>query len=86
VGFRSAVDVLATYAGRARDLSAYIANAPINNDRNQRLQYLAGLGLNSMAYQKIYTQILQYRTFPDDLLTGAGGRMDALRTLLAQSR
>jgi spermidine synthase len=86
VGFRSAVDVLATYAGRARDLSEYIANAPINNDRNQRLQYLAGLGLNSMAYQKIYTQILQYRTFPDDLLTGAGGRMDALRTLLAQSR
>jgi spermidine synthase len=86
VGVHSAVDVLATYAGRARDLSAFVAHAPINNDRNQRLQYLAGLGLNSMAYQKIYGDILRYRKFPADLLTGEGGRMDALRTLLAQSR
>jgi spermidine synthase len=83
VGFHSAVEFLATYAGRARDLHPLYANAQINRDLNMRLQYIAGLGLNSMAYQQTYKDILRYRRFPDDLLTGApGGRMDALRTLL----
>jgi spermidine synthase len=82
VGFYSAVDVLATYAGRASDLSPLIADAQINDDRNLRLQYLAGLGLNSMAYQKIYSDVLTYRKFPEGLITGTGGRIDALRTLI----
>jgi len=82
VGFHSAVDVLATYAGRASDLQPYLAGAQINNDLNLRLQYLAGLGLNSMAFQGIYRQILTYRRFPEGFLVGSGGRMDALRTLL----
>jgi spermidine synthase len=86
VGFHSAVDVLATYAGRAADLQPLLVGAPINEDMNMRLQYLAGLGLNAMADQTIYRTILKYRRFPDGLLTGAGGRMDALRTMLAASR
>ncbi len=86
VGFRSAVDVLATYAGRASDLRPLTADAAINEDLNMRLQYLAGLGLNSMANQTIYRTILKHRRFPEGLLTGSGGRMDALRTMLAPSR
>ncbi|HLK50901.1 MAG TPA: fused MFS/spermidine synthase [Bryobacteraceae bacterium] len=86
VGFHSAVDVLATYAGRASDLKPLTADAAINEDLNMRLQYLAGLGLNSMANQTIYRTILKYRRFPDGLLVGTGGRMDALRTLLHSSR
>ena len=86
VGFHSAVDVLAAYAGRAEELRPLLVNAPINEDLNMRLQYLAGLGLNSMADQTIYRSILKYRRFPDGLLTGAGSRMDALRTMLAASR
>ena len=82
VGFYSAVDVLATYAGRASDLRPLTVDAQINDDRNLRLQYLAGLGLNSMAYQQIYSDILSYRKFPAGLIVGTGGRMDALRTLL----
>jgi spermidine synthase len=83
VGFHSAVDLLATYAGRASDLQPYLANAQINQDLNMRLQYLAGLGLNSMRYPKIYKDILTYRRFPEGVITGSpGGRMDALRTLL----
>jgi len=83
VGFHSAVDLLATYAGRAVDLRPLLANAQINEDLNMRLQYIAGLGLNSMAYQRTYRDILQYRRFPEGLLVGlSGGRMDALRTLL----
>ncbi|HLI86037.1 MAG TPA: hypothetical protein VKV17_19130 [Bryobacteraceae bacterium] len=86
VGFHSAVEFLATYAGRAFDLAPYLIGAQINNDRNLRLQYLAGLGLNSMAAPQIYRELLAYRRFPADLLTGNGGRMDALRTLLPSVR
>ena len=82
VGFHSAVDVLATFAGRAVDLRPLVAKAQINEDLNMRLQYLAGLGLNAMADQNIYRTILSYRRFPDSLLVGTGSRMDALRTLL----
>lgn len=87
VGFHSAVEVLATYAGRARELQPMLAGAQINEDLNMRLQYIAGLGLNSMAYQATYKEILKYRRFPSDLLVGApGGRMDALRTLLSATK
>ena len=87
VGFHSAVELLATYAGRAQDLRPMLAGAQINGDLNMRLQYLAGLGLNSMAYQRTYKDILKYRRFPDDLLVGTpGGRMDALRTLINLQR
>jgi hypothetical protein len=53
------------------------------------LQYIAGLGLNSMQSPKIYRDIMTWRRFPEGLLTGTGGRIDALRTLihpLAKSR
>jgi spermidine synthase len=86
VGFHSAVEFLATYAGRAADLRPLLAGAQINEDLNMRLQYIAGLGLNSMAYQRIYKDIIGYRRFPEGLVVGTGGRMDALRTLLHSSR
>jgi spermidine synthase len=84
VGFRSAVELMATYAGRAPDLASMLVGTQINEDMNMRLQYIAGLGLNSMAYQGIYKDILKHRKFPEGFLTGTGGRMDALRTLLAR--
>jgi spermidine synthase len=88
VGFHSAVDFLATYAGRAEDLKPMLADVQINQDMNMRLQYIAGLGLNSMAFQKTYQDILAYRRFPEGLIVGSGGpasqaRLDVLRTLLA---
>jgi spermidine synthase len=86
VGFHSAVDFLATYAGRASDLKPLLVNAQINQDMNMRLQYIAGLGLNSMAFQNIYRDILGFRQFPEGLLVGSGGRIDALRTMLAPTR
>jgi spermidine synthase len=85
VGFHSAVEFFATYAGRALDLQPLLVNAQINNDMNLRLQYIAGLGLNSMAFQRIYRTILNYRKFPVGLFVGSTGRMDALRTLLHSS-
>src|SRR5437867_9445590 len=38
VGFRSAVELLATYAGRTADLGSWLSNAQINRDLNLRLQ------------------------------------------------
>src|SRR5262245_42670266 len=86
VGFHSAAELLASYAGRASDLRPYIAGAEINDDMNLRLQYLAGLGVNSMAFQKVFADVLSYRKFPNDLFHGSEARLDALRTLLRAKR
>jgi spermidine synthase len=82
VGFHSAVEFFATYAGRASDLTPYVAGAEINDDMNLRLQYLAGMGLNSMAFERVYLEMLTFRRFPEGLFTGSEGRMSALGTLL----
>src|SRR5439155_12721010 len=86
VGFHSAAEMFATYAGRASDLKSYFAGAQINDDMNLRLQYLAGLGMNSMAFQKVFADVVRYRKFPDDLFHGSQARLDALRTLLRSRR
>jgi spermidine synthase len=82
VGLNSAVEVFGTYAGRAADLRPYLVGAAINGDMNLRLQYLAGLGLNSMAFERVYVEMLSYRRYPEGLFTGSEGRMNALATLL----
>ena len=46
IGFSSGVDLLATYVGSASELRPWLTDAVINRDRNLRLQYLAGMGLN----------------------------------------
>jgi spermidine synthase len=67
VGFHTPLDMLATYAGRATDLKNWLADAQINRDRNLRLQYLAGMGLNEADGGIILNQILFYFNYPDDL-------------------
>ncbi|HWF09636.1 MAG TPA: hypothetical protein VG297_14300, partial [Bryobacteraceae bacterium] len=84
-GFHSAVDVLATYAGRAADLAPMTAGVQINDDMNMRLQYLAGLGLNAVIAPRVYGEILSYRRFPDDFLTGRSENFDRLRELIGRA-
>jgi spermidine synthase len=79
IGFNSGVDLFGTYAGRAADLRVYLADAQPNRDRNLRLQYLAGLGVNVYAQSEIYRNILQFRRYPEGLFTGSPGRMAALQ-------
>ena len=86
VGFPSAVELLAAYTGRASDLAPLLAGTPINSDLNLRLQYLAGFGLNSLRSAAIYRNLLTYRRFPEDLLTGQGDRIEGLRRRLVQPR
>jgi spermidine synthase len=80
----SGVDLLATYAGRATDLDPMLAGVQINQDLSLHLQYLAGLGLNSLVSPQTYRDILAYRKFPEDLLAGSEERMNALRALLGR--
>ena len=84
VGFHSAVDLLATYAGGASDLAPMLAGAQINDDLNMRLQYMAGLGLNSVTAPQVYREILSYRKFPEDLLVGAGVGVNTLHELIGR--
>jgi spermidine synthase len=71
IGFPTVVDLLATYAGRASDLRGWLKDADINRDRNLRLQYLAGMGLNLRQSGTIYNNMLAYRKPPDGLFVGS---------------
>jgi spermidine synthase len=82
VSFGGTVGLFKTYAGRASDLKPWLEGAEINRDRNLRLQYLAGLGLNADESTLIYEEMLAYRRFPEDLFVGTGMRSTALRWAL----
>jgi spermidine synthase len=84
VGIRSAVDLLASYAGRAVDLQPWLRDAAINHDGDLRLQYLAGLGLNANEGDRVYAGILKYRRYPDDLFVGSENTLAALRSRISR--
>jgi spermidine synthase len=86
VGFNSAMDLLSTYAVQASDLRGWLRNAQINRDRNLRLQYLAGMGLNQYLAPVIYEQMLQHGSFPSDIFTGSLEKLRTLRTEIATQR
>jgi spermidine synthase len=87
VGFRSAIDLLGTYAGRPTDLAQWLHGAAINTDRNLRLQYLAGEGLNIYEADSIFDDMTaQGLEFPSDLFAGSPESLAHLRgRILAQS-
>jgi spermidine synthase len=82
VEFHRAVDLLATYAGRASDLTAWLKGAEINIDRNLRLQYLAGMGSFTAQAEEIYEELLRQRRFPEDLFDASEETNSILREAL----
>jgi spermidine synthase len=87
IGMNNAVDLFSTFAGRASDLQPWLADAKINRDRNLRLQFLAGLGLNLYQSDVIYSGMLAYaRRFPDELFVGSPDTMNALRNGIAREQ
>lgn len=54
-------------------------DAQINTDRNLRLQYLAGMWLNSYQGRAILSGITRYYRFPDDLFVGSEETRQALK-------
>ena len=83
VGVQSAVDLLASYAGRAADLQPWLRDAAINHDSDLRLQYLAGMGLNANEGDRVYAEILQYRRYPEDLFVGSARLLEPLRSRIS---
>jgi spermidine synthase len=82
IGFSSAIDLFSTFAGRASDLKPWLKNAAINRDRNLRLQYLAGLGLNVYQAGPIYAEMLSQRGEPGDLFTGSEQTIQSLHSMI----
>ena len=79
VGIFSAVQLFGTYAGSRADMANWLEGAEINTDRNLRLQYLAGLGLNEYESASIYRSIIEETRYPDHLFEGSEETLVALR-------
>jgi spermidine synthase len=88
VEINDADDLLASYAGRGADLQKWLkdSHAEINRDRNLRLQYLAGMGVNEQMGSYLSETIVSYRRFPEDLFVGPELRKLALRERLKNGK
>jgi spermidine synthase len=85
IGMFSATDLFSTYAGKRPDLDPWMADAIINRDRNLRLQYLAGLGLNLYQSASIYQRMIADTQYPEHLFEGSSATLDALRSQIQRS-
>ncbi|HBC77892.1 MAG TPA: hypothetical protein DCZ51_04640 [Bacteroidales bacterium] len=56
--------------------------AQINTDRNLRLQYLAGISVNTHMENEILKGILKYYRFPENLFKGSSERVQEMRPVL----
>ena len=79
IGINSATELFANFAGTEPMLRPWLADAQINRDRNLRLQFLAGLGLNRYEQGPIYSQMLQYRRYPEGLFEASPERLAQIR-------
>jgi spermidine synthase len=83
VGFSSVLDLLGTYSGQARDLSGWLEGVAINRDRNLRLQYLAGMGLNLYQADIIFRNMVAGGVrFPEQLFTGPTVSLEELERIV----
>ena len=80
VGFTSPLVLFSTYAGSGADVHDWLKDATINTDRNLRLQYLAGLGLNQYTEAQIFTDIARFRRFPEKMFVADSAWVQQLRT------
>jgi spermidine synthase len=85
IGIYSATDLFGTYAGRSEDMAAWLRTASINRDRNLRLQFLAGLGLNLYQSDAIYRAMIKESRYPEGRFTGSPETIAALRTAVAKT-
>lgn len=71
VRLQNITDLLSTFAGQPADLSQWLEGAEINIDKNMRLQYLAGMGLNLYQNISIYNNMLEQGiSYPENLFVG----------------
>jgi len=80
VGINSAIELFATYGGSRRDMANWLRDAQINTDRNLKLQFLAGLGLNMYNADAIYQAMKRDAKYPEGLFDGSPETLQQLRT------
>lgn len=84
VGFDSALDLMSTFAADAGSLEPWLDGAALNTDRNLRLQYLAGRGLNVFGAGEIFSALVgDGPHFPEHLFAGTPAQLEELRQRLA---
>jgi spermidine synthase len=71
VALETARALMATYAGRGRDLAPWLVNADINRERHLRLQYLAGMAAHADQPFAIFQAIVRHRRYPADLFAAS---------------
>jgi spermidine synthase len=86
IGVTSEIDLFGTFAGQRSDLSRWTAGAEINRDKDLRLQYLGGWGINSRLEDVIYKRMLSYREMPRNMFAGSPERLMALSRALQEGR
>ena len=85
VGFGSALSLYSLYAGNGSDLKPWLADAQINHDDDLRLQYLAGLALNTSQEDTIFQQILPYRKIGAAPFSGTPRSLQELQQMMGQN-
>jgi spermidine synthase len=82
LGYTSAINLLSSYAGYAPDLAEWLKGAAINTDRDLRLQYLAGMGLNVNAQDQIHSELVAARRIPAGLFSGSAQTLANLKSAI----
>jgi spermidine synthase len=82
----TAVELMSTYSGRRSDFDDWLKGAQINHDRNLRLQYLAGLGLDNNGSFYIYYEMMKRFRYPDDIFALSDDKKAALKKMLGVTK
>src|SRR5207237_7049211 len=86
IGMPAAMDLFATYVGQKGDLGQWVAGAELNRDRDLRLQYMGGWGINSNLADPIYREMLKYRKLAEHPFVGNPERVQQLLAYIAGAR
>lgn len=86
VDYGSMQALLGTFAATGEQLRGWVAGSEINQDRNLRLQYLAGLGVNNYEQAGIYSEILQHGDWPMEVFKGDLTTLSRLRSEVMMRR
>ena len=86
IGMNSALDLFGTFGGQAPDYAPWLKDAEINRDRNLRLQYLAGRGLNLYRADAIYSEMAKFGKAPNGIFTGTPETQAALAGRIENAR
>jgi spermidine synthase len=84
-GFGSPLDLFSTFAGDRATMAEWLRDAPLNLDRNLRLQYVAGLRARPFEHEDTYAHLVARRAVPESLFAASADWLAQLRAALDAS-